>query len=101
MRVPDDDDAGGSEFMVRHFEARASADALTASAETAPSIRTAAAMRPLSVNFRAAQAAYTEVESSTLGGSDPQLQRRIGEGAARSSRAGGRPTRNCRITAQS
>ena len=37
---------------------------------------------PLSLLFRRAQAAYTEVDESTLSGSDPKLQRRVAEGLA-------------------
>ena len=42
---------------------------------------------PLSLLFRRAQAAYTEVDESTLSGSDPKLQRRVAEGLAASERA--------------
>lgn len=68
-------------FQVSHFDARASAKVLDAS-DAAPTVKAAAAMRPLSVNFRAAQAAYTEVEGTELAGNDPALQRRVGEGLA-------------------
>ena len=38
--------------------------------------------RPLSINFRATQAAYYEVDGSTLGGADPALQQLVGKGLA-------------------
>ena len=48
----------------------------------ATSIQHKRLMRPLSYNFRAAQAAYLEVESSRLPGNDAGLQKRVGEGLA-------------------
>ena len=55
---------------------------ISASIRAATTIQHRRLARPLSVNFRAAQQAYLEVESSTLPGNDEGLQKRIGEGLA-------------------
>ena len=66
-----------SPFLVSHFEDGATSEAPPPTA-TARAIST----RPVALNFRQAQAAYSEVTDSSLGGADEALQKRIGEGLA-------------------